>query len=207
MHYLQKAIIYCTRNPKPNTQIQSFKTMEITKSNLQDLLLIKPKVFKDHRGFFLESYSEKTFKDNGVDITFVQDNHAMSVEKGVLRGLHFQLPPYTQTKLVRITCGAVYDVAVDLRKNSHTYGKWQGFELSAKNNNILLVPKGFAHGYCTLEENTEFLYKCDNFYTPDYESAIRWNDPDLQIDWPVDHPILSKKDAQAPFLKEFTSPF
>ncbi len=181
--------------------------MEIEKTNLLELLLLKPKVFKDHRGFFLESYSERTFSENGIAVQFLQDNHAMSVQKGVLRGLHFQLPPYTQTKLIRVTRGAVYDVAVDLRKNSQTYGKWQGFKISAENFHMLYIPRGFAHGYCTTEENTEFVYKCDNFYAPDYDVTIKWDDPELQIDWPVGHPILSEKDAHAPLFKEFNTPF
>lgn len=181
--------------------------MIINKTNIPDLLLIKPQVFKDNRGFFLESYSEKIFKENGINIIFVQDNHAMSFKKGVLRGLHFQLPPYTQTKLVRVIHGAVYDVVVDLRKKSPTFGKWQGFELKASNFEMLLVPQGFAHGYCTLEENTEFLYKCDNFYMPKFEGTVRWDDPTIKINWPIHTPILSKKDAEAPLLKNIENLF
>lgn len=181
--------------------------MEFIKTDINDLLLIKPKVFGDNRGFFLESYSERYFAEAGIDITFRQDNHSKSEKKGVVRGLHFQLPPHTQTKLVRVTKGAVYDVVVDLRKNSPTYGKWQGFELTAENFMMLLIPHGFAHGFCTLEDNTEFLYKNDNFYAPDFESAIRWDDPILNIDWPVDNAILSEKDSVAPLFREFESPF
>lgn len=181
--------------------------MEFIKTEIEDLWLIKPKVFGDHRGFFLESYSERVFQEAGIDIVFRQDNHSKSEKKGVVRGLHFQLPPYTQTKLVRVTKGSVYDVAVDLRKNSPTFGKWQGFELTAENFMMLLIPHGFAHGFCTLEDNTEFLYKNDNFYAPEHEAAINWNDPTLDIDWPVENAILSEKDAKAPLFSEIQSPF
>lgn len=181
--------------------------MEIIKTELEDLLLIKPKVFGDSRGFFTESYSERQFKEAGIDVIFRQDNHSMSAKKGVLRGLHFQLPPDTQAKLVRVTRGAVYDVVVDLRKGSSTYGKWEGFELSAENFLMLYIPQGFAHGFCTLDDNTEFMYKNDNFYAPQNEGCIRWDDPILNIDWPVEEPILSEKDAVAPLFSEFESPF
>lgn len=181
--------------------------MEVIETTIKDLLLIKPKVFQDNRGFFLEFYSERTFKDLGIEIKFVQDNHSFSVKKGVIRGLHFQLPPNAQTKLVRVTRGAAYDVAVDLRKNSLTYGKWQGFELTAENFNMLYVPQGFAHGFCTLEENTEVMYKNDNFYATESEAGLCWNDPTLNIDWPVKDPMLSEKDANAPFFRDFKSPF
>ncbi len=181
--------------------------MEIIKTEIKDLLLLKPKVFRDKRGFFIEYYSEKKFLEMGIKTGFVQDNHSLSVQKGVLRGLHFQLPPHAQAKLVRVTRGSVYDVAVDLRKGDQTYGKWQGFELTAKNFLMLYIPKGFAHGFCTLEENTEVMYKNDTFYAPDFESGIRWNDPVLNISWPVENPILSDKDANASFFQDFNSPF
>ena len=181
--------------------------MEIIKTDIEDLLLIKPKVFGDHRGFFLETHSERAFKEAGIDIKFIQDNHSMSAKKGVVRGLHFQLPPVAQTKLVRVTKGAVFDVAVDLRKDSKTYGKWQGFELTAENFMMLLIPQGFAHGFCTLEDNTEFQYKNDNFYTPDQEGSILWSDPTLNIQWPIDEVILSDKDKNAPNFADFVSPF
>jgi dTDP-4-dehydrorhamnose 3,5-epimerase len=181
--------------------------MKITETKLKDCFLIEPNVFQDNRGFFLESYSEKKFKELGITTIFRQDNHSMSLKKGVLRGLHFQLPPHTQTKLVRVTQGSVFDVAVDLRKNSPTFGKWAGFTLTADNFHMLYIPQGFAHGFCTLEDNTEFMYKNDNFYTPDFEGAIRWDDPQLNIDWPVKNPVFSDKDAKAPYLKDFDSPF
>ncbi len=181
--------------------------MEVITNELHGLLLIKPKVFRDNRGFFLESYSQRTFSDHGIKNAFIQDNHSLSVQKGVLRGLHFQKSPYAQAKLVRVTRGSVFDVAVDLRKASPTFGKWHGFELSADNFNMLFVPQGFAHGYCTLEDNTEFLYKCDTFYMPEYEECLLWNDPTLHIDWPVKNPMLSAKDTKGKLLTDFISPF
>jgi dTDP-4-dehydrorhamnose 3,5-epimerase len=176
--------------------------MEFQKTKLQDAILIKPKFFKDERGFFVESYSKKVFAENDIDIDFVQDNHSLSVEKGVLRGLHFQKAPHSQSKLIRVTKGRVYDVIVDLRKDSLTYKQWQGFELSAENGLILFVPKGFAHAFCTLEKNTEFMYKVDDFYAPECDGGIIWNDPELNIDWPIKNPILSEKDGQLKQLKD-----
>lgn len=181
--------------------------MEFRKTTLKDAYIIEPRVFQDVRGFFLESYSQKEFEANGIEIAFVQDNHSKSTEKGVLRGLHFQNPPYVQTKLVRVTRGKVYDVIVDLRKDSATYGKWEGFELSAENKKMLLVPRGFAHSFLTLENETEFQYKCNEFYHPASESGIIWNDPTLKIDWPIETPILSEKDVQLGFFKDLISPF
>lgn len=179
--------------------------MEFIKTELKDAWLIQPRVFRDLRGFFLESYSKRKFLEAGIAADFVQDNHSLSVKMGVLRGLHFQKPPHTQAKLVRVTKGKVYDVIVDLRKESETYGAWQGFELSAENFRMLFVPRGFAHGFLTLEDNTEFEYKCDNFYESNAESGIIWNDPDLNIDWPIYNPVLSEKDAQLPSWAEFVS--
>ncbi len=175
--------------------------MEFIETKLRGAFLIRPKVFQDERGFFLESYSEKVFAEKGIDVHFVQDNHSLSVKKGVLRGLHFQKPPFAQAKLVRVTRGAVYDVIVDLRRNSPTFGQWQEFELTAKNFQMLFIPRGFGHGFCTLEENTEFIYKVDNIYAPEADSGIIWNDPTLKIDWPVENPILSEKDGK---LGKFT---
>ncbi|HEX8973872.1 MAG TPA: dTDP-4-dehydrorhamnose 3,5-epimerase [Patescibacteria group bacterium] len=180
--------------------------MEKQETSLKDAYLIKPQVFQDERGFFIESYSKQKFDELGIKADFVQDNHAKSVTKGVLRGLHFQTNK-TQAKLVRVTKGAVYDVIVDLRKDSPTYGKWEGFELTANNFLMLFVPKGFAHGYCTLEHDTEFQYKCDDFYDAASEGGLMWNDPDLGIYWPVENPILSEKDKKHPPFKGFNSPF
>jgi dTDP-4-dehydrorhamnose 3,5-epimerase len=181
--------------------------MEFKKTTLKDAILIQPKFFKDKRGFFVESYSKNKFLENGIDVDFVQDNHSLSVERGVLRGLHFQKNPHAQAKLVRVTRGKVCDVIVDLRKDSPTFRKWEGFELSAENGLILFVPKGFAHAFCTLEENTEFMYKVDDFYAPECDSGIIWNDPDLKIDWPIEDPILSGKDSQLKQLKDLELTF
>lgn len=181
--------------------------MEFIETSLKGAYLIKPKVFRDERGFFLESWNEKTFAAQGIDAKFVQDNHSLSLKKGVLRGLHFQLPPNDQAKLVRVTRGKVYDVIVDLRKNSPTFGKWEGFEISAENFEMLFIPCGFAHAYCTLSDNTEFIYKVDNFYAPESDSGIIWNDPDLEINWPIKNPILSEKDKQLQKFKDLKSPF
>jgi dTDP-4-dehydrorhamnose 3,5-epimerase len=180
---------------------------ELIKTALAGAYLLKPKVYKDDRGFFFESYSKKDFEALGLDIDFIQDNHSMSANMGVLRGLHFQKPPHTQTKLVRVTRGKVYDVIVDLRKNSPTFGQWESFELSAENFLQLLVPKGFAHAFLTLKDNTEFLYKVDEYYHPESDSGIIWNDSDLAIDWPIKNPILSEKDKQLESFKDYNSPF
>ncbi|KKQ52526.1 MAG: DTDP-4-dehydrorhamnose 3,5-epimerase [Parcubacteria group bacterium GW2011_GWD2_38_11] len=192
--------------------------MEIEKTTLEGAFLITLRVFDDERGFFTETYSKREFTEKGIDADFVQDNHSMSVTKGVLRGLHYQNPPNAQAKLVRVTKGAAYDVIVDLRKDSPTFGKWEGFELTDNNHRMLFVPRGFAHGFCTLEDYTEFQYKCDNLYAPESEGAIAWNDPDLKIFWPacnavatagrpIENPILSDKDARAQEFKTFISPF
>ncbi|MDD5673318.1 MAG: dTDP-4-dehydrorhamnose 3,5-epimerase [Chitinivibrionales bacterium] len=181
--------------------------MEFTKTNLEGVWRITPKVFQDQRGFFLESYSRLAFEKHGIQADFVQDNHSCSSETGVLRGLHFQNPPVAQSKLVRVIHGAVYDVVVDLRKASPTFGKWLGTELSEENFTMLFVPKGFAHGFCTLRPNTEFLYKVDEFYKPESESGIIYNDPDLAITWPVTTAILSNRDKQFGRLRDLASPF
>lgn len=176
--------------------------MGFIKTTLKDAFLFEPNVFGDHRGFFMETYNEKLFKENGFNFEFIQDNHAMSGNSGILRGLHFQLEPYAQTKLVRVTKGAVYDVIVDIRKGSPTYGQWESFILTEDNKRQLLVPRGFAHGYCTLVKNTEFLYKVDNYYSPEHDRGIAWNDPNLNITWPTNNPILSEKDKHHPLLKD-----
>lgn len=181
--------------------------MKFVPTTLRDAFIVEPQVFGDNRGFFLETYSKKDFKKAGIETEFIQDNHSMSAKKGVLRGLHFQKQPHTQTKLVRVTKGSVYDVIVDLRKESETFGKWEGFELSAKNFKMLYVPEGFAHGFCTLEDNTEFLYKAGAFYNPESEGGIIWNDPTLNINWPINEPVLSDKDKILPEFKDIESPF
>jgi len=181
--------------------------MEFLPTKFSDAWLIKPKVFGDKRGFFMESYSQKEFQDQGLNINFVQDNHSRSADKGVLRGLHFQKPPHAQSKLVRVAKGSVLDVIVDLRQDSETYGQWDSFELSDENFLMLFVPKGFAHGMCTLERNTDFLYKVDEFYDRDSEGGIAWNDSTLNIKWPVKEPVLSEKDEQLSDFSSFATPF
>jgi dTDP-4-dehydrorhamnose 3,5-epimerase len=176
-------------------------------ADLRGVIIIEPDVHRDHRGFFVESYSTEAFAKGGIDAVFIQDNHSLSVAKGVVRGMHFQRPPRVQSKLVRATRGAMFDVVVDLRTASPTFGQWQGFELSADNFRMLFVPAGFAHGFCTLTENTEVQYKTDCLYAPPFEGGIRWNDRDIAIDWPVTDPVLSVKDAAWPLLKDFDSPF
>lgn len=180
--------------------------MEIVKTKIPDLYIIKPTVFEDSRGYFFESYNKEVFLHNGIDQNFVQDNESKSAT-GVLRGLHFQKPPFDQGKLVRVMHGAVLDVAVDLRKTSSTYGQWVSVELNHENKWMYWIPPGFAHGFVTLEDNTIFFYKCTNVYNKESEGSIYWNDPDLNIDWKVDNPILSEKDIVGPSFKGFISPF
>lgn len=181
--------------------------MRLIETGLPGLALLEPKVFRDERGFFLETYSEATFAGLGIGVRFVQDNHAYSSQQGVLRGLHFQLPPFAQAKLVWVVRGAVLDVAVDLRRDSPTYGRHYSVELSAENKLRLFLPRGFAHGYMTLAPDTEFLYKVDAPYAPKADAGILWNDPDLGIAWPGGEPVLSEKDTLLPRLKDFDSPF
>lgn len=176
--------------------------MKIIQTEINDLIVIEPRVFGDHRGWFVESYNQNIFSENGISIDFKQDNHSLSNNKGVLRGLHFQNNPYTQTKLVRCTRGKVWDVAVDLRKSSPTYLKWFGIELTPENHKQLLIPQGFAHGFITLEENTEVQYKVDNFYDLNTDRSIRYDDPNIKIKWPLDDVVLSEKDLKAPYLNE-----
>ncbi|MFD1139454.1 dTDP-4-dehydrorhamnose 3,5-epimerase [Paenibacillus urinalis] len=176
--------------------------MNITPLHLQGAILIEPKVHGDNRGFFMESYNEEVFHRNGINHQFIQDNHSLSAEPGVLRGLHYQLNPKAQTKLVRVIAGAIYDVIVDVRKKSPTFGQWVGVILSEHNKRQLLVPKGFAHGFCTLVPNTQVIYKVDEYYSPENDRGILWNDPALNIDWPVSHPVLSDKDQKHPVLAD-----
>jgi len=176
--------------------------MKIHITKLPNIILIEPTIHGDHRGFFMESYNESTANANGIHYRFIQDNHSLSVEVGVLRGLHYQLAPKAQAKLIRVTAGAIFDVVVDIRKGSPTFGQWEGFVLSAANKHQLLVPQGFAHGFCTLEPNTEVQYKVDEYYSPEHDRGIAWNDPALAIDWPTSTPILSEKDRHHPILTE-----
>jgi dTDP-4-dehydrorhamnose 3,5-epimerase len=176
--------------------------MKIIETKLDGVIIIEPDVFGDYRGFFMESYNEQKFKEHGLDFNFLQDNHSLSVEAGTIRGLHYQLHPKAQTKLVRVLTGAIYDVVVDIRKDSPTFGQWVGVILSEDNKRQLLVPKGFAHGICTLVTNTQVFYKVDEFYSPENDRGILWNDPAIGIDWPTSKPILSDKDKVHPLLEE-----
>lgn len=175
--------------------------MKIIKTKLNGVLIIEPDVFGDNRGFFMESWNKKKMEEVGLYYDFVQDNHSKSTVKGTLRGIHFQKGDKAQAKLVRCVKGVVLDVAVDLRKNSPTFKQWVGVELSAENKKQLLIPRGFGHGFLTLTDDVEFLYKADNYYTPEAECGIRWNDPDIGVEWGVENPILSEKDKINPLLK------
>lgn len=179
--------------------------LKVTTTKLQDVKIIEPAVFGDHRGFFTESYSDRDFKEAGIDIDFIQDNHSLSTQAGVLRGLHFQRGKAAQTKLIRVVTGAVLDVIVDVRAGSPTYKQWEGYILSASNHRQLLVPKGFAHGFVTLTDNVNFLYKCDGYYDAEADGGISFKTPELNIDWPInfDQAITSEKDANQPTFTEF----
>ena len=180
--------------------------MNITKTDIEGLIIIEPQIFKDSRGAFFESWNAKKFKQLGISEDFVQDNQSVS-SKGVLRGLHFQNPPYAQAKLVRVIEGSVLDVAVDLRKNSTTYGMHVSVILSGQNNKSFFIPKGFAHGFLSLEDNTVFNYKCSDYYNKESEGSLLWNDEDLKIDWQIDNPLISEKDLQADLFKNFKTKF
>lgn len=176
--------------------------MNYIATEIKDVFIVEPKVFGDHRGFFMESWSKRDMEEHNLFYDFVQDNHSFSMMKGTLRGIHFQRGAASQAKLVRCVRGAVLDVAVDLRKSSSTYKKWVAVELSEVNKRMFLIPRGCGHGFLTLTDNVEFLYKADNFYSPENDGGIRWNDPEININWGVDSPILSEKDMQAPFLSQ-----
>lgn len=182
--------------------------MNIIQTSIPGVVIIEPRLFKDDRGYFFESFSERDFNTQVREVKFVQDNESMS-SYGVMRGLHFQRPPYTQSKLVRCVKGAVLDVAVDIRKGSPTYGQYVAVELTEENHRQFFVPRGFAHGFAVLSETAIFQYKCDNFYHPEADGGISILDDSLGIDWriPTDHAILSEKDTKHPLLKDFASPF
>jgi dTDP-4-dehydrorhamnose 3,5-epimerase len=177
--------------------------MEVRDTGIEGLLVLEPRVFQDSRGYFFESYHREEMKDHGIDLDFIQDNQSRSTY-GVIRGLHFQNEPHAQTKLVRVTEGSIYDVAVDLRRESPSYGQWYGVELSAENFLQLLIPKGFAHGFSVLSDHATLYYKCDDYYHPQSEFGIRFDDPDLGIDWKIDpgKAIISEKDRSLPYLKQ-----
>jgi len=183
--------------------------MLIAPTPLEDTFLLTPRRFGDHRGFFAETYSARVLAEHGINEQFVQDNHSLSAQAGTVRGLHFQAPPNAQAKLVRCGRGALFDVAVDIRKGSPTYGQWFGAELSFENGRQLFIPAGFAHGFVTRAPHTEIVYKCSDYYAPETEGSLRFDDPDIGIDWGLDgaQTLLSEKDAAADFLADFDSPF
>ena len=183
--------------------------MKVIETKLQDVKIIEMAIFGDHRGFFTESFARETFKEAGIECDFIQDNHSLSNEPGVLRGMHFQTNPKAQTKLVRVTTGVIYDVLVDLRVGSPTYGKWDGYILSEYNHRQLLVPKGFAHGFVTLTPNCNVQYKVDEYYSKENDGGIAFDDPTIGIKWPMaaDKLVLSEKDTHHPKLAELDNPF
>jgi len=191
---------------KRKNKLHTFATMEIIETGIKDLLLLKPKVFKDERGYFYESYNTALFKTIGIDSNFIQDNQSLS-NKNILRGLHFQAPPFAQGKLVRVIKGAVLDVALDIRKNSTTYGQHFSVELTEENFLMLWIPQGFAHGFATLQDQTIFSYKCTEMYHPETEGGLLWNDREIGINWNIDNPILSEKDKKFEPFSLFVSPF
>jgi dTDP-4-dehydrorhamnose 3,5-epimerase len=176
--------------------------MQVDTTGLPGVLVLRPRVFEDARGFFLESYNQEILRSHGIDTLFVQDNHSRST-RGALRGLHFQLPPAGQVKLVRVVRGAVWDVAVDIRVGSPTFGRWAGAELSADNFRQFYIPSGFAHGFCVLSEEAEVLYKASHVYSPAHERGVIWNDATLQIAWPVTEPLLSERDRRLGTLADY----
>ena len=178
--------------------------MKVIETKLPGVRILEPQVFGDARGWFMESWSQKKMEDAGIHVDFVQDNHSFSAERGTLRGLHYQLNPMAQAKLLRVSRGAVFDVAVDIRRGSPTYAQWIGIELSAENYRQLFIPRGFAHGFITLTDNVEVQYKADNLYAPDCYGNIRWDDPAIGVAWPFTPVVLSEKDAIAPSLAERT---
>lgn len=181
--------------------------MKIISTKLQDVKIIECDVFGDHRGFFTESYTKEKFHKHGIINDFIQDNHSLSVESGVLRGMHFQTNPKAQTKLIRVTTGAIYDVLVDMRIGSPSYGKWESYILSEYNQRQLLIPKGFAHGFCTITGNVNVQYKVDEVYSPQNDAGIAYDDPDIGIVWPMTNLILSEKDTKHPRLKDVRNLF
>lgn len=180
--------------------------MEVVETKIKDLYIIKPKVFLDNRGYFFESYNKEAFTKKNISVEFIQDNQSLS-HKGVLRGLHFQSPPFAQGKLVRVIKGAVLDVAVDIRKDSATYGEHISIELTEENKTMFYIPPGFAHGFVTLCDNTIFSYKCTQVYNKESEGTVFWNDLDLNINWQIENPLISEKDILGTIFKDFKSPF
>lgn len=192
------------RKLRRNTKSVNFKQLSIP-----DVILLTPRTFSDARGWFRETYSVDAFREIGIDCAFVQDNHSLSQHRGTIRGLHFQVPPESQAKLIRVVKGSIFDVAVDLRRASPSYGRWCGATLNAEEGSQVFVPRGFAHGFCTLEPDTEVVYKVDGRYAPHRDAGLVWNDPTLAIDWPIrpSEAVLSDKDANLPRFSGFSSPF
>ncbi|UCD63279.1 MAG: dTDP-4-dehydrorhamnose 3,5-epimerase [Candidatus Zixiibacteriota bacterium] len=181
--------------------------MKHTQTGLSGVFIIEPRVIKDNRGFFMECYVRRHFERLGVSVEFIQDNHSLSVAKGTVRGMHYQLPPEDQAKLVRVVRGEILNVIVDIRIGSPTYRRWEGVVLSAENRKMLFIPTGFANGYCTLAANTEVCYKVDRYYAPELDRAFRWNDPEIGIEWPVSDPVLSDRDRRAPAFADADNNF
>lgn len=181
--------------------------MKLIQTALSGVIIVEPNVFEDNRGFFMESFNNRLLHEHGIDHNFIQDNQSLSLEAGTIRGLHYQLNPKAQTKLVRVLKGAIFDVAVDIRKDSLTYGKWVGVILSEENKRQLLIPKGFAHGFCTLVDNTEVFYKVDEYYSKEHDRGIRWDDPAIAVEWPNRKIILSEKDSNLPLLESAENNF
>ncbi|OGF65046.1 MAG: dTDP-4-dehydrorhamnose 3,5-epimerase [Candidatus Fischerbacteria bacterium RBG_13_37_8] len=181
--------------------------MLIKERKLRGVYEIELMPYKDSRGYFMRTYSEEIFSNFGMHKKWIQENHSVSLKRGTIRGLHFQFPPYTETKLIRVVKGKIYDVFVDLRKDSPTFAQWDSIILSAANKKMIFIPRGFSHGFCTLTNNCEVIYKVDNSYYPEKEGSILWNDPDLGITWPTQNPIISEKDMRAKPLKEFIALF
>lgn len=179
--------------------------MKAIETNLKGVYVLEPQVFGDARGWFMESWSQRKMEEAGIHVEFLQDNHSYSATRGTLRGLHYQLNPMAQAKLIRCSRGSILDVAVDIRKGSPQYAKWTAVELSAENKKQLFIPRGFAHGFLTLTDDVEVQYKADNYYAPDCDGNIRWNDPEIGVEWPFEPVILSGKDENAPFLAERTN--
>lgn len=181
--------------------------MKNKSTKFPEVILIEPELFNDHRGFFFESYSKIKYMAFGINVEFVQDNHSGSLKAGTIRGMHFQLPPKAQNKLIRVTRGRILNVVVDIRQGSPTFKKYDTCILSADEKNQLFVPAGFANGLCTLEDNTELCYKVDNYYSTEHDRSFRWNDPEIAIDWPVDKPVLSQRDLEAVLFKDVENLF
>ena len=214
LHFRKRRTRYKARYTWPavrnsNHIIRSMSKFTVSRLANTDVLLVQPRKVDDPRGYFMETYSRKDFEQLGIVNDFVQDNESLSTQPGTIRGLHFQVPPHPQAKLVRVLKGAIFDVAIDLRRGSPAFGKWCAATLTAAQREQLLIPRGFAHAFCTLEPDTEVAYKVDDYYTAECDAGIIWNDPDIDIDWPVTarHAILSEKDASLPRLSDFESPF